>query len=113
MLRKIVFATLLLSITSLSAFSYSPSPDASDILIIRIFHPLSNGAKGAIKVFKNNETPVQIELPPQTDMDDNNSFKIIREVLNKYTLEGYSIVSSTESTTSVGKVFTTYVLEKK
>ncbi len=112
MLKKLLFAFLLISITSVTAYSSTPSPDASDIIIIRVYHPVSNLSTGLIKIYRNSEVPLQIVIPAQNEQDDNNSFQLIRDTLNKYTLEGYSIVTSTESI-QVQRIYTTYVLEKK
>ncbi|MDB5256395.1 MAG: hypothetical protein JWM14_1090 [Chitinophagaceae bacterium] len=115
MLKKILFIVLFISVTSLSANPYPYTITSSDIIIIRVYSPLSKTEKGVIKVYKNNDPVFSIDLEPYTERDDNNCFLKIREVLNKYTTEGYSIVSTQEyGIVAYGnKVFSTYILEKK
>ncbi len=113
MSKKIILLVSLF-IVSFSGIVSAETND-SDIILIRVYSPLSKAEGGSIKIYKKDDKVETVYLQPHTENDDNNTFVTIRKTLNSYTAQGYTIVSSNESALSanVSKVVTTYVLEKK
>jgi hypothetical protein len=81
---------------------------------------MSNFAKSTIKIYKNNNQIETLELPPVTDDDKNNSFMDVRNLLQKFISDGYTITATNEVSFSTSngmtvsnKIIATYILEKK
>ncbi len=105
MTKKLIFILALFVFIHISG-NVSATNNGSDIIIIRVFYyPL---LKGAIKIYKSNDQVESIELPKYDNTDKENAFGILRNTINKYTSDGYSISSTTGS-----EGVYIYILEKK
>jgi hypothetical protein len=109
--KKLVLL-LLLNICIFDLYASKPEHVNGDVILIRYFSPLTNSIKSSIKIYKNNNEIEDLVLPATTNTDENNSFMEVRNKLQKYISEGYSIISSTATAQGNTHIYI-YILEKK